>query len=529
MDQIKLLARNGEAVRHALELGEILHLDTASEEITDEFLLFAIRSGLLKHWAEAFPDPRHWSEVTMEVILAASIAARFAKLYSLRQTGYVLRSARVLGELGYSVEVIKAGEGISSRGTGDDSLISGDCLRKLLGKLEAQMGVAPTALPPATPLEAVVPETKVRPRASRRAVKQEVNEVEAAHRACYAAQQLVRWYNQAVGPSMLEYAQLGSGRRLHILDATPVEVALATATYECSGVVKNDDGTLSRGYKLGTLRTLLDTAGLLTEVALGSIQTHDLELCRPLLYESAVLRRGDLVLEDRGFLDGQAITYVKQERGVDIILPLKANMHSYHEAVAVAEMAGQWQPHPRRRGQEIALVGTVEHVWDECQVPLNGCVIRFWNERQQATDYIVLVTTDLTLNAPWVVRHYEERPEIEQDYQQMKSGGWQLQKLSSTRYSEIVFYILSVVLSYSLYQLFANTQAGRRFAGKTRQAIALEQLRSNRTHVIVYAGGYFEIFETLSFVRLVLGLSVPVQERLRVWLDEHLECVKKRE
>ena len=36
----------------------------------------------------------------------------------------------------------------------------------------------------------------------------------------------------------------------------------------------------------------------------------------------------------------------------------------------------------------------------------------------------------------------------------------QLQKLSSTRYSEIVFYVLTVVLSYSLYHLFANTQRG---------------------------------------------------------------------
>ncbi len=48
----------------------------------------------------------------MEVILAASIAARFARLYSLRKTGYVLRSARVLGELGYSVEVTQAGDGL---------------------------------------------------------------------------------------------------------------------------------------------------------------------------------------------------------------------------------------------------------------------------------------------------------------------------------------------------------------------------------------------------------------------------------
>ena len=90
-------------------------------------------------------------------------------------------------------------------------------------------------------------------------------------------------------------------------------------------------------------------------------------------------------------------------------------------------------------------------------MPLNACVIRFWNKKQKRTDHIVLVTTDLELHAPWSVRHYEGRPEIEQDYEQMKSGGWQLKKLSSTRYSEIVFYLLTVLLSYSLYHLFANT------------------------------------------------------------------------
>jgi hypothetical protein len=137
-------------------------------------------------------------------------------------------------------------------------------------------------------------------------------------------------------------------------------------------------------------------------------------------------------------------------------------------------------------------------------------------------DHIVLVTTDQRLKGPWIVRHYEERPEIEQDYQQMKSGGWQLKKLSSTRYSEIVFYMLTVVLSYSLYQLFCNTRAGARFADKTRQALAFEQLRSRRTHVIVYAGGRFEIFETLSFAQFILQLPAFAQERLRHWLDKYL-------
>ena len=89
--------------------------------------------------------------------------------------------------------------------------------------------------------------------------------------------------------------------------------------------------------------------------------------------------------------------------------------------------------------------------------------------------------------------------------------------------------MLTVVRSYSLYHLFANTQAGARCADKTRQAIAFEQLRTQRTPIIVYAGGYFEIFETLRFVQLVLPWPATVQARLHTWLSEHLDHMQKRE
>jgi hypothetical protein len=89
--------------------------------------------------------------------------------------------------------------------------------------------------------------------------------------------------------------------------------------------------------------------------------------------------------------------------------------------------------------------------------------------------------------------------------------------------------VSTVVLSYSLYHLFTTTQAGARFANKTRQAIAFEQLRTQRTHIIVYAGGYFAICETLSFVQVVLPLSPSAQEQLRTWLVEHLNQIQKRE
>jgi len=49
----------------------------------------------------------------------------------------------------------------------------------------------------------------------------------------------------------------------------------------------------------------------------------------------------------------------------------------------------------------------------------------------------------------------------------------------------MVFSVLTVVLSDRLAPLFASTQAGTRFADTPRQAIALEQLRTQRPPMIV--------------------------------------------
>jgi hypothetical protein len=106
-----------------------------------------------------------------------------------------------------------------------------------------------------------------------------------------------------------------------------------------------------------------------------------------------VLRAGDLLLEDRGFIDGVTLSQLQRKRRVDVIMPLKANMLATQEAL------------PSRAEQTIALVRGVEHMWAECDVPLNACVIRFWNPKKKRPDHIVLVTTDLKLSAPWIVRH----------------------------------------------------------------------------------------------------------------------------
>ena len=193
-----------------------------------------------------------------------------------------------------------------------------------------------------------------------------------------------------------------------------------------------------------------------------------------------------------------------------------------------AARQGGWQPHPSRDHQQSACVHGGDPLWAACHVPLKACVMRSWSRKKNALDSSVLVTTAPRLPGGWSVRHYEARPEIAPDDEPRQSGGWQRQKRSATRYSEIVFAIVTVVLSYRLYHLLCNTQAGARFADKTRQALAFEQLRTRRTHVMAYAGGDVAIFETLSCARLILPLPAAAQDQLRHWLDEHLHTVTQR-
>jgi hypothetical protein len=136
----------------------------------------------------------------MEVSLPAHLAARFAGLYSRRKAGYGLRSARGLGALGDSGEVIDPAHGLAVRGPSEEKLLSGDGVRKRWGQMAQPAALRQPGLLPPPELRVAV---KVRKRASRRAVKQAVDEAEAAARALLVAAQVVGWYNQHVGGAMV--------------------------------------------------------------------------------------------------------------------------------------------------------------------------------------------------------------------------------------------------------------------------------------------------------------------------------------
>lgn len=152
MESVKWWARHGEAVRHALEVGALVPLETAREEFPEAFFLCALESGRLRSWAEAFPDPRGEPAIGREVLGPAPLAGRWAGLYSLRNTGDGVRSARVWGAVGASGEGLDPAQGGSGRGPSADQLCSGAGVRPRWVKL-AQPGDLrqPVPRPPQAP------------------------------------------------------------------------------------------------------------------------------------------------------------------------------------------------------------------------------------------------------------------------------------------------------------------------------------------------------------------------------------------
>ena len=238
-------------------------------------------------------------------------------------------------------------------------------------------------------------------------------------------------------------------------------------------------------------------------MGLGPRPGHDVPGCRRCFEPAPGLRPGDCVLAERGWGAGATIPLLKPQRPVDVIGPRQSTLVSSHEAMPWANLPETWQPHPARAPQPIAWVQGMEHLGEAWKVPLKAWVIRYGKRKKDALDPIVWVATEQRLKGPWSIRHEEERPESAQEDEHMQSGGWQLKKRSATRYRESVLSLPTVVWSYRLYHRFANTQAGARFADRTRQALAFAPLRSCRTHVIV-----------LTLVGIVLYQLVVYCERL---------------
>ncbi len=327
---------------------------------------------------------------------------------------------------------------------------------------------------------------------------------------------------------------------IHILDCSVLDVNIENSNYEGSTITFKG-GEHLRGYKIGVLRGVTSNGGVIEEICMSTAKTHDLEMSDEMILNSEYLKEGDYLLKDRGFLDIEIFRKLIK-KGIKVIVPSKKNMEIYLAAINAAKEKNEWNKHPnkKRKGQEITLIKDLEMFWltknDKNKKPgklkidykINATVIKFEKELNKeilndeeiiSSDdkyaYAVILTNDINLSAEEIIRLYEIRPEIEEDFRQLKDF-WGLNTYYSTKYTVISFVIMVSLLGYNLYQMYKECEEGKAYIGKNfiiEERHGLYIVKGVRTALII--DDYFATFTQDELLDLYVLLSKENRELLK--------------
>ena len=288
----------------------------------------------------------------------------------------------------------------------------------------------------------------------------------------------------------------------------------------------------------------------------------------PILYELVeevvrAVHKGliKVLIVDRGLIDGQRMGHLKQKLGIDTIVPLRANMDLYADAIGLTRLRGfAWEPYvppdtlppaasasPRpaavekreakrqrtlakRKAQAAAaapsgsaplpvippqtLLGLGRGLlsWSQCPVPLTAVVNRERDEHGQTKDWVLVSTAD-RFSASQIRSTYELRPTIEERHRQYKCF-WDLTRMHSCAFSLVVNQALLVLLAYTLVQAHLVLRQRQALTRGVWQR-AWQLLSPSLEVVAVYYRQRFCLLTLAEFGRILLDLAEPVRGKLR--------------
>ena len=446
---IRLCTENKPNIIEKIRQGEIDRASLTATSLVEDIIFEMYKQGILNCLSRGLPDKRAKNAyIPMNVIWTMAIAAKMKVQTSLTDIPFSYNDIRVLKAI--KANLVSDDENIK------ECLLSEGTIRFLLNK--------------------------------------------------YKESDFINGYNKTVQDFI--FPKMKVEPDIHILDCTKIEVNLNNVNYEGSEVGLNKEGNAARGYKLSTLRGLSHDSGFIEEIRFGSIKTHDLTLSEEMIRKSKVLKPGDILINDRGFISKELVRYLKLEKNIDIYVPLKKNMTAYQTAVMYAKVNNQWESHPKRKGQKIMLVPSLKDVWDG-KTEINACVI--WEKETEW--YSVLITTDLTKTAKEIVMTYELRPEIEEDYRQLKDF-WKLEDFKSTKLNVILFHIVSVLFGYLFFQLYTILPNGEQYFGKSFPVLLKGYQPKAQGYIAIYQGGEFGIFTLVEVMNLYAETNEIVRKKL---------------
>lgn len=313
----------------------------------------------------------------------------------------------------------------------------------------------------------------------------------------YDPEDLLKYYNEVLQDYIMPLQ--GIEPNIHVTDCTKLEVNIDNENYEGATLGHDhNNNRLFRGYNLATLRGIVGDKGVIEEIKLGTAKNNDLALSEEVLKNSKCFHENDILIMDRGYIKRELLNYLKKERKVDVYIPVRSDMEIYQSAIDIANHVMDWHPHPTRVGQLISQVNNVGIFWKsdnvEEDVDLNACVVALTENK-----YAVFITTDTSKTANDIIRTYELRPEIEEDFRQLKDF-WKLEDFKSTKLNVIAFHIICVLFGYLFYQLYLLTEDGEKYLGRSLPVLMKNYVSEWRQEYILYSDNYFCVMKVKEFI-----------------------------
>jgi hypothetical protein len=268
---------------------------------------------------------------------------------------------------------------------------------------------------------------------------------------------------------------------------------------------------------------------LVVAVKVAQIQEHDSQFTRSLLQQGLEnLGQGviQVLLIDRGFLDGLSLWQIKNEDGIDFVVPAKTNMYVTNDARAflkqkpddtylfAAERPGEGD----KQTGHLKLIGiqglttydqygNEEHQQQSHRTdfegnPINAIVVSEFEQKIYPHEKAKVFLTSLPVNAPLtVIDLYDLRSLIENTLFRELKQGWFLGVFPKKTADAVRGHVYLTILAFNLTNAF-RTHVGQDLA---KHGIRRQRRSWHCTHqVIVFAGEFYAIFD-VETIFILLG------------------------
>lgn len=455
--ELYLIKQNDQKTLEKLNSGEINDLRVSFDMPVDDIVRFGLDQGFLKKGLCSFPDPRKDYDIPIDIMLLPSVIQRLNDEHSLVSAPYMLNSADLLSRLGYSPVILESGfndKNIYPR----TKIFDGESLKHLL------LQVKPSAL--------------------------------------------LKWFNKDWNQLVKDNAP---GRtKNYLMDGTKLLIpAHLFEKYEGAGMVRDEDGNYSYGYKIVWIQEVIDRKLVIRSMAIVAINVHDLEAGKKLV-EEFDFEEGSTLIMDRGFFDLDWITELKEKRHIDISIPLKSNA----EVIGYAWIENKtgWAAHPTRENQWVKALSEKDLSWDEYAIFKSGVVVKYCDKRGEEK-YIYFVSTKKGQSAKQILATYDLRSEIEECHRQMKCFQG-LEKLPSKKLTQVFFRVIMGTIAYNLFNLFLNSEECNTLEDFTLKKCRQQRREERNPKVIIYADDVFGIMKLMDILQIILGLGREIREKL---------------